>query len=306
MREQTRTNLSVVFAFLGYTIFGFSFLFSKKALMIASPFMLLAVRFCVAFLILNLLLLTGKFKLRFKGKSIKLLLLLGLVQPVLYFILENLGVKLLATSFVGIIVSLVPVTSMLLGFLFLRETVRPFQIVCSVLSIFGVALTTVGQNFSGSTVFGFLAIIGAVAATSVYNVVSRKISAEFSSFERTYAMFGLGSIVFAGVALMQGVADPASLIAPLLDAGFWVSILFLSALSSVAAFLMLNYAMTYISVAKTAIFANVTTIISIVAGVLLLRENFGIYQLIGSLVIIVCVYGVNKPKPKTQQINLGA
>src|SRR5204862_345545 len=61
-------KLSLLLAFLGFAIFGFSFMFSKEALEITTPFILLAVRFTVAFIILNLLLLTGKFKLHLKGK----------------------------------------------------------------------------------------------------------------------------------------------------------------------------------------------------------------------------------------------
>ena len=295
MQEQGKSNLSTVLAFMSYVIFGFSFLFSKRALSVSSTFELLAVRFTVAFLLLNLLLLTRRFNLRFKGKPVLLLLLLGLIQPVLYFLCENVGVKLLSTSFVGIIISLAPVTSMLFGFLLLHEKVRPFQVACSVVSVFGVALTTIGQNSGGSSLLGFLAIVGAVIAASLYNVLTRRISQDFSAFERTYAMFGLGTIVFVPISLIQAGANLQELSVPLTNMSFWVSILFLAGLSSVAAFLMLNYAMTHISVAKTSIFANITTIISIIAGVVVLHERFGLFQILGSLVIIACVYGVNKP-----------
>jgi hypothetical protein len=78
-------------AFLGYAIFGFSFLFSKRALDIATPFVLVATRFTVAFLILNALLLTKRFTLDLKGKTIKTLFLLGLFHI--------LFVKLMVLSF---------------------------------------------------------------------------------------------------------------------------------------------------------------------------------------------------------------
>jgi drug/metabolite transporter (DMT)-like permease len=52
--------------------------------------------------------------------------------------------------------------------------------------------------------------------------------------------------------------------------------------------------MTYLDVAKASIFANITTMISILAGVLILKESFGIYQVIGSIIIIASVYGVNQ------------
>lgn len=86
MYQGREERFALLFAFLGYTIFGFSFLFSKQALTVAAPFVLLAVRFSVAFLILHCFLLTGKRKVRLKGKNIKMLLCLGLFQPIVYFI----------------------------------------------------------------------------------------------------------------------------------------------------------------------------------------------------------------------------
>ena len=296
MQNSRRENLSLLLAFSGYAIFGFSFIFSKQALRVSTPFVLLAVRFIIAFLILNLLILTGKFKVNFKGKNIKLLLLLGLIQPVIYFICENYGVKLSATSFVGTIVALVPVVSMVFGSIFLREKVTPFQIFCILISVLGVFLTTLGQHTGTFSWIGFILLLGAVFSTSMYNVLSRKISGKFSAFERTYIMFALGCFAFTGIAILQSLGNFSEMIfIPLSDANFWLSILYLSAVSSVGAFLMLNYAMTYVDVAKTAIFANITTIISILAGVLILKESFGLFQIIGSLIIIATVYGVNRP-----------
>jgi drug/metabolite transporter (DMT)-like permease len=55
-------------ALVANIIFGFSFLFSKIALQVADPLIILAVRFTVAFLILTVLWLTGMVKMQFKGK----------------------------------------------------------------------------------------------------------------------------------------------------------------------------------------------------------------------------------------------
>ena len=52
-----------------YTIFGLSYLFSKMALNIAEPLILLCARFTVTFIVLNLLVLTGAMKLNLRGKS---------------------------------------------------------------------------------------------------------------------------------------------------------------------------------------------------------------------------------------------
>jgi len=294
MKEQQRKSLAIIFSFLGYAIFGFSFLFSKQALNVAAPFVLLAVRFTVAFLLLNCLLLFRICKLKLMGKKIGLLLLLGVIQPVIYFVCENYGVKLSATSFVGTILALIPIVSLIAARIFLKERIRASQAVCFLFSVAGVFLTTLHQGSGGFSWQGLLLLLVAVCAGATFNVLSRSISVQFSAFERTYVMFALGSAVFTCIALFQSAGNiQEMLIVPLSNGSFWVSIFFLAGLSSVGAFLMLNYAVTHLDIASASIFANITTVITILAGVLILHESFGIYQIIGSVIIILAAYGVN-------------
>ncbi len=294
MKEQQRKSLAIFLSFLGYAIFGFSFLFSKQALNIATPFVLLAVRFSVAFFLLNCLLLFRTCKLHLKGKKIGLLLLLGLIQPVVYFICENYGVKLSATSFVGTILALIPIASLVAARVFLKEKIRAFQAVCFLGSVGGVFLTTLQQSSGSFSWLGLILLLFAVCVGAMFNVLSRRISVQFSPFERTYVMFAVGSAVFTCIALIQSAGNIREMIfVPLGDAKFWVSIFYLAGLSSVGAFLMLNYAVTHLDIASASIFANITTVITILAGVLILHESFGVYQIIGSVIIILAAYGVN-------------
>ena len=269
----------------------------------ATPFVLLAVRFTVAFALLNLMLLTGKFSLRLKGKRVGLLLVLGLIQPVAYFICENYGVRLLPTSLIGTLLALLPIVSLVAARIFLKEKARASQVFFSLLSVAGVFLTTVLKAPGDFSWAGFFLILGAVAAGVIFTVLSRGIAHEFSAFERTYVMFALGSAVFTAVALIESAGNVREMIlVPLGSGEFWVSILFLAGLSSVGAFMMLNYAMTYQSVAKTTIFTNITTVITILAGVLILHESFDIYQAIGSVIIIVSAYMVNAGRKDARSV----
>lgn len=288
-------QISFLFLLIGYSIFGFSFLFSKNALSYASPFVMLGVRFAVAFLFLNIIIIVKKIKLHLLGKQIFYLFLLGLVQPVLYFVCESYGVKMLQTSFVGIILSLIPMVSFLVGFVFLKEKIHSSQILFAVLSIIGVFFTTIGQGEGTFSWIGFFLIIGSVITAALFNVISRKVASSFSAFERTYVMLLIGFITFSALGILESRNNLYSLlIVSLQNPSFWVSILFLACFSSVGAFILINYAMTYVSVAKASIFTNLTTVISIVAGVVFLNEHFGWFQLIGSIIIIVSVIGVTR------------
>ena len=49
---------------------------------------------------------------------------------------------------------------------------------------------------------------------------------------------------------------------------------------------------------EASLFSNVTTVVSVLAGVVLLKEPFGLWQIIGVVVICVCVYAANAPGKK--------
>ena len=294
-----KSSLAALAALLGYSIFGFSFLFSKIALDMTTPFVLLAVRFLLAFLVLTVILLVKKIKLDFKGKPVKKLLLLGLVQPILYYICENYGISMTSSSFSGVIIGLMPVVGLIVGRIMLKERCSAFQIVCAVASVIGVALTAAGGMGSFS-VSGTALLLVATLASALFAAISRDISGDFSPFERTFVMFALGSVVFTAIALIQNRADLSALLAPLSSLPFWGSTLYLSVVSSVCAFLLLNFAMNHISVATASIFSNFTTVISVLAGLFIMGDQFTALQLVGVVVITLSVFGVSMGKKTSQ------
>ena len=104
--------LATVAAFLSQTIFGFSFLFTKIALKSASPFVVLADRYLVAFLVMTLVVLLTKTKIRFSSRM-WLLILMALFQPILYFLFETYGIRMTTSSFSSVMLAMIPVVSML-------------------------------------------------------------------------------------------------------------------------------------------------------------------------------------------------
>ena len=111
-----RDNLiGTLAALIPNIIFGFSFLFSKIALGVAHPLIILAVRFTLAFAVLNLLWLIGAVRLNFKGKNVKKILIMALCQPLLYFILELYGINTTSSAISGVIISLVPIAVIIIS-----------------------------------------------------------------------------------------------------------------------------------------------------------------------------------------------
>ena len=298
----SKTLKATLCCLLGYSIYGFSFLFSKIGFDIAKPNMLLAVRFTIAFLVLSIFVLTGKAKVSVKGKPVKKLLLMGLVQPCLYFVCEAEGIRLTTASFSGVIIGLVPVAGIILGGIFLREKCSIFQIICTVLSVIGVALITTGGMGEFSTA-GFLLLLISVIATTTFAMLSRSIAGEFSAFERTYVMTGLGSVCFTLISLLEVKGDLTLWAEPMKSGAFWFCTLYLAIVSSVGAFTLVNYALNYLSIGHTLIFSNLTSCLSVVLGILVLHESFSAVQLFGIAVIILSVFGVSIYNLKKEKNN---
>ncbi len=277
-------------------IFGLSFLFSKVALLYAHPLVILSMRFSIAFLCLNLLWALGVVKMSFKGKPKKRILLMALSQPLLYFIFELYGIKSTSSALSGVIISLVPVVVIVLSSLILKEKPTVSQTVFSLLSLSAVAVISFLTNDgAGNTFRGILLLLGATLCAAVFNILSRSESKHYSPFERTYIMFLVGVVGFNLIALIMLRENYVTeIVFAFSHYQFIISILYLSVVSSILAFLLYNYSTTHISPVRSASFSNLITVVSVLAGVLILHEAFSPVQLICCLVIIIGVFGVNR------------
>ena len=277
-------------------IFGFSFLFSKVALGFAHPLIILAIRFTVAFAVLNILWLFRIIKLDFRGKPKKKILLMAIAQPLLYFIFELYGINSTSSAISGVIISLVPVAVLMLSTVFLKEKPTASQVLFSLLSLGAItAISTLSNNGGKSSLWGILLLLGAVICAAVFNILSRSESKHYSPFERTYMMFLVGTVGFNIIAVAGlGGNYITELYTAISSPSLWGAIAYLSVFSSIAAFMLYNYSTSLISAVRSASFSNIITVVSVLAGILILKETLSVPQLVCCALIIIGVFGVNK------------
>jgi len=304
---------------VGYaTIFGLSFLVTKGALASLDAFDLLFLRFALAAVLMSLLALLGIVKLHVRaklartapgadgaasdpaprGSAIRALALACLFQPILYFACETLGVRESATSTAGLVIGALPACVAVLGAFMLDERLTARQTASLALSVAGVALIVVFTTSDGGegSAVGFLCLLGAVAAATLYNIYSRLASRLFTPAETTFAMMWTGALAFGAVStvrgfLAEGTAWPTLLAARALPAAG--GILYLGVLSSVVAFFFVNFTLSRLQASQSAVFANLTTVVAVAAGVLLRGERFGLVQAAGAVLIVLGVWGTN-------------
>ncbi len=279
-------------ALFAQIIFGFSFMFTKIAIGYKDPMIVIADRYLVAFVGLSIAMIFTKTKIKL-NKGIWKLLLMSIFQPLLYFIFETFGIKMTTSTFSSIMISMIPVVSMVCGIFVLKEIPSLMQYIFTAISVIGVVIMTLVGNREGTvTPLGVILLIGAVLSSVFYNAMSRKISGEFSALERTYAMTLIGMVSFVAISLAQNIESPISIVNGFLEREYTVAILYLAIFSSVIAFLLLNYANTHLPITKTTVFSNITTVVSVFAGVVFLEEKLTIATFISVIMIIAGVFGV--------------
>jgi drug/metabolite transporter (DMT)-like permease len=300
--NHTNSARSMWAAFLANVIFGFSFLFTRVSLLHTTPYVLLSCRFFVALLVFSIVLFLWKKSVSFKGKPWGMLFLLGIFQPVLYFIGETYGVLYTSSTFSAIMIALIPIVSLWASALFLQESPTVLQSLFCCLSVFGVILITTSTATGSNQLIGVILLLLAVFADVAFNLISRKISVSFNSFERTFIMFLVGFLVFFSMMLVESHGQITPFLHAFQNSSLRWPILYLGIASSVVAFFLINYSHTHLPITRTIVFVNVTTLISVLAGVIFLHEILSPLSLFAAGMILIGVWGVQRFSRK--EVNL--
>ncbi len=298
-KKDERTGMLA--ATVAYTIFGFSYLFSKTALNLTEPLILLSVRFTVTFLVLNFLVLTGICHVDFKNKGRYLLfpLLAGLMEPCLYFVLESYGLSYTTTSFTGMLSATTPIISAIASAIILHEIPNFKQWASIVLSIAGVLMVSIGGSGGENTVLGVLCLVGAYLCGTFYHLTVRQCSHRFTPFEMTYLMFSVGFVFFVFMAFATYRTQTLPMIASAFShTEFLIAILYLGIGASVIAYFLINVSLSKLPVARSTIFGNLSTVVSVASGVILMGDPFSLYSAFAFLLILCGIFGVNYFKDK--------
>ncbi len=279
-------------------IFGFSFMFSKIALVYISPMGLIAYRFLLAFIGFEILRITKIIKINIEKKYLFSVILVALFQPVMYFIFETYGLTIITSSEAGMMIALIPIFVTIFSAIILKERPTNIQILFIFISTFGILLIQgMKTNFRiDSNFLGFLLLFGAVISAAAFNIASRNASKILKPYEITYYMMLLGAVVFNLIYIIQlglhhNLIDYFNNI---LNIKIIISVLYLGIFASIIGFFLVNFTLNRMPAHVSSVYANLSTIIAVLAGYIFLKEALYWYHIIGGILIIIGVYGVAK------------
>lgn len=296
--KKKSTALPLMMAAAGHIIWGFSFLFSKVAQQTATAQVFLSMRFILAFLMLSVIGVVKKEKLQFRGRNWLPLIALCITEP-LYFYCETFGIYYTNATFAGVILAVVPVVSMAVSALLLKEYPTRRQKYFSILPVLGVIImTAAGQEMGIIEPIGVVLLICCCLSSALYKTANRGSASQFSTFERTYYVIAVCMVVFTIDAFRTVDFSLGAYLAPLSapTAGSYIfSVLMLSVFCSIVAGFMVNYAAARMSVVSLATMGALMTITAAFAGVVFLNEPVSALSLAGTVLIIYGIRQVTRP-----------
>ncbi|QYR24281.1 DMT family transporter [Paenibacillus sp. sptzw28] len=300
--RQTGLKLAYLLAVLNAVIIGFSFLFAKIALDYAPPLDTLTYRFAISFAVMLIPVAFGWLKFDYRRKPLFKVLLLAAMYPLGFFTLQAFGLQYASSAEGGILCAFTPVVTTTLASLFLKESTTLLQKQSIFLSTFGVVFIFLmnGQAFDFAHITGISLLLLSSVAFAGYAVLARSLSKHFRPAEISFFMLAAGCASFLTVSVTNHAAAGTLglFLAPLASSTFILSVLFLGILSSLVTALTANYVLSKIEASKMSAFTNLSTVVSIAAGALVLGEEVTVYHLVGSAMIVAGVIGTNRSRRK--------
>lgn len=284
-------------------IIGFSFLFVKLALTVTDPLNILAHRFTISFVVASIPVVFRWIKLDITFKDMLPILPISLFYPTLFFAFQAFGLVYISSSEAGIIQATIPIFTMILAAFFLKENSSRLQKLSLILSVSGVIYIFVmkGIDLKPASSIGTMMIILSSLSSAGYNVLARKITKKYKILDLTYMMTFIGFLSFNLISIIDhGIHGTINVyFKPFTNPLFLISVLYLGILSSLITSLLSNYTLSKIEASKMSVFNNLSTLITMIAGVIFLQESLSYFHIIGAVMIIGGVIGTNFLDKKT-------
>jgi drug/metabolite transporter (DMT)-like permease len=280
---------------LGFaTIFGVSFIFSKLALVELTPFGLLSIRFTLAWLAMQSLVLLKIIKIQFSVQSFLIALPVVIAQPLVYFTFEIIGLTMVPSSLAGVMIAMIPLITLFISSVISKHKISWIQLGWMLVSFSGVIWLTslnTSSSTSSASLLGIILIFLAVISAAMFNVQSKKATLTISAMTLTYMMMISGAIGFSLAHVIEVLTQNLSW-----NIHVWMSsplisfpLVYLGLVASIGGFFLVNYALSILSSASASVYANLATVVSIIVGVIFLSETFTILHAFASFMVILGV-----------------
>ena len=226
-----------------------------------------------------------------------LFLLLGIFGGSFYFLAENTALKYTFASNVALIVCTAPLlTVVLTHFMLKSETINSRTVTGFILALLGVALVVFnGQFILKLNPKGDILSFMAALCWAFYTIVLKRLGSRYNSLFITRKVFFYGLLTMSPMFLYRPlITNPEILFRPVV----WSNLLFLGLIASLLCYFAWNVVVKHLGAVRSTIYIYLNPIAALIASSIIIHEKITGMALIGTALILIGMFWVEKGMPK--------
>lgn len=276
-----------VLAVLAMLFWGLSFIWSTIVFEYYDPIATVFLRLLISTAILWSIIWIGRKREQIRKEHYRLFLLSSLLNPFLYFMGENFGLKLTSPTISAVIIATIPLFTPVAGVLLLREKLTGMNLAGMFVSFAGILLMLIKPDMSMAASPTGLALLAlAIAAAVSYSVLLKRLTTHYSALTIVATQNFIGIIYFLPLFL---VFDFGKFITIIPDCRLVTALLLLAFFASSLAFVFYTITTRHLGISRANIFSNLIPVFTAVFSFFMIGEQFDFQKLAG---IFVVLFGV--------------
>ncbi len=274
-----------------------AFIAGKFGLEELNPISLTTLRLSVSVIFIIIINAADKFEsLKINKKDIGHFVILALIGVVGYQVLFSTSLKYTTASNASIIVSLSPLITAFLAFLFDYEKLNIQRVGVIILGIIGVIFTitngSIGIITSLSFNIGDIMMLIAATCLALYSVLAKTIVTKYTSLTITTYTLIISTLMLLPFSIRMGLSQDISKV----TLNGWISVSYMAIFPTIIAYLIQQNSIKKIGSSQTEMFRNLVPIFSIALSVVFLGERIRLVNIFSASMIIFAVYMNSKIK----------
>lgn len=266
---------------------------AKNVLEVFRPLNLMFFKYFGGLIVITLIKAVAERKFTIRKKDIIFFVMCSLTGQVLYYFCEYTAMEYIPVALITIILSFVPIISILIERVF-------FKTKLSVSIIAGLVIGADFKSLFSGRALGYLLAFGAAISWNLYNFITARISRTYT--ELTMAFNQLLCTVLISLPYVAAVMPPAECFTPKII----LSLVYLGVGSAGTGYLIYVRGVKYLGPTISSLFSNFLPVTSTFFGWLILGQSLGVMQIAGGLIVIVsaCYVIIEKSRLQKQELKL--
>jgi drug/metabolite transporter (DMT)-like permease len=275
-------------------MWGVSWPIYKTALNYTPPILFAGMRCLFGGLLLVIYALPRYKKIRLR-QNWHIYLICALLNAVLFFTFQTVGLRYLPSGLFSVIVYVQPVLVGIFAWYWLGESMSGLKIIGLVLGFIGVACISVESLTGKISAVGVLFALGSALSWGLGTIYTKKVGQQADSLWLVAIQFFIGGLVTTGLGLAMENGSHIGWS----HLGYLTGLVYGSVFGVAISWLLYFALVRAGEASKVASFTFFTPLVAVLLGTIFLREPFTGYLFLGMLLIVVSILIVNRPSRKS-------